>query len=146
MLTFIVQLISAFLENNPKIFLYINKVQSLSLFIFILQQKRKYGKLQNQKRIVRPEIGNREKHYGKHGKCPKKQAKQYVKRGETSEGMAENMQGIVVYKDFLGIQSLIFKPLHTQTENPLNFRESLLFFPYIYLCKKVRNLSTQQLC
>ena len=33
------------------------------------------------RKVVRPKIGNREKHLGKHKKCPKKQWKHFEKRG-----------------------------------------------------------------
>ena len=88
--------------------------------------------------IPRPKIGNREKHQDKHRKCPNKQGKDYVKRGEKLEEMGENMWGIAVYEYFLNTQSLVLKPFHIQTEQPENVGESPLFFPHTLFCKLIR--------
>ena len=90
--------------------------------------------------FVRPKIGNREKHQGKDRKCPKKQGKHYVKHGEALEEIVGNMQGIAVYKDFMGIQSPVFKPCHIQTEQGI----SIVFRTISILCKMIRNFNTQQ--
>ena len=81
---------------------------------------------------VRPKKGNREKHQEKRRKRPKKQRKHCVKHGKRKKEWG-NMWGIAAYRDFLDIQSPVFKPFHT--EQPANVGESPVFFLHIFPCE-----------
>ena len=58
--------------------------------------------------------------------------------------MRGNMWRIPTYRDFLDTESPVFKLRHIWMKQPKNVGQSPLFFPHIFTCESIRNISPKQ--